>query len=47
MGVLRGLPYCGSLILVSMWIVGWVQLWRRSRQEGVPMKKIREELKRD
>ena len=37
----------GVLILVGMCIVGWLQLWRRSRQEGASVKKIREELKRD
>jgi hypothetical protein len=44
--------YAGFLIgalsnLLGMWIVGWVQLWRRSRQEGISIKKLIEELKRD
>jgi uncharacterized membrane protein len=44
--------YAGFLIgalsiLLGMCIVGWVQLWRRSRQEDISIEKLIEELRRD
>lgn len=35
------------IILLGIFLVGWWQLWRRSRREGIPMKKIRRELERN
>lgn len=34
------------LILATGWVVRWWVLWRRSRQEGITMKALGQELKR-
>jgi uncharacterized membrane protein len=44
--------YAGKLIavpfvLLGMFLIGWWQLWRRSRREGVPIRQIRNELKQN
>lgn len=35
------------ILLLGLWALRWWQLWRRSRQEGVPMATIVRELKRN